>query len=144
MFRVIWWRNGERFVDNFHWALFENALSWAQYVLRNEGADDAMVEQTSANPDWVQRRDEWVDVRKTGRKAPPEQDRYYVDWEREEKKARIRYKQDQKIKQGGSVGFYRFAPGRLTVSLRSRAAGKNEAPPEPYPILRSQRGSVGR
>lgn len=128
MFRVIWWKNGERYVDNFHWALFDNALRWAEYKLRMEDADDAMVEQTSNNPDWIQRKDEWVDAR-SGQNA--ESDKYYVDWEREEKKARIRYKQDQKIKQGGSIGFYRFAPGRLTVSLRSRAAGKMRHPLNP-------------
>ena len=46
MFRVIYWKDNERYVDNFNWAMLHNAIAFAQDMLDRDNADDAMIEQT--------------------------------------------------------------------------------------------------
>lgn len=96
MFRVIYWTQGERFVDNFHWAVYENAHEWAQNMLDRGEADDAVIEKTAWTMSW-RRADHWVDAY-TG--TWHSQDEHWVDWDVEEKRARIRHKQLKRTKLG--------------------------------------------
>lgn len=96
MFRVIYWNDGQRYVDNFHWSVYENAHTWAQDMLNNDNATDAVVEKTAWTPNWS-RSDHWIDAYSGEYHS---QDEYVIDWDAEEKRARIRHKQLKRTKLG--------------------------------------------